>query len=480
MIWAVATEVVQADITVNRVFSDHMVLQQNAVIKVWGTADAGQKILVKFDQQSQECAASADGAWTAEIKTPAAGGPFQLEVSAVGGDAKILFEDILVGEVWICSGQSNMEWSVAGSAFPEREIDAAKDYARIRLFRVDHNPSLEPVKEISRAVGWDVCNPETVKDFSAVAYQFAKRLHDELGVPVGLIQSTWGGTPCESWISYDAMERTESLKELLQHWREVENQMSPHRPANLYNGMIAPLQGVAFQGAIWYQGESNVGRGAQYRTLFPLMIEDWRAKLAGGRSFPFYFVEIAPYNYGDRDPIAAPEVWDAQLYTMREVENTGMVVISDIGNVKDIHPRNKHDVGARLAGWALGGCYREMTKKSGPNTGLLPSGPIYRSMNIEGNRIRIEFDYVGDGLKSKDDAELIEFTIAGEDGKFVPAKATIEDASVVVWSDEVANPRHVRFGWTNTSEPNLFNSVGLPAAPFRTDSLPMLSEAVAY
>ncbi len=480
LVVSVCCVVTRADITVNRVFSDHMVLQQNSTVSIWGTADAGEKIRVSFNSQNVEVTATADGKWTADLKTPAAGGPFQIEVAAVDGDPKIILEDVLVGEVWICSGQSNMEWPITKADYPEREIDAAKEYSSVRLFTVEKNTSQEPLSDFNKVVGWNVCSPETVKEFSAVGYFFGRKLNDELNIPIGLINSSWGGTPCEAWVSKDALRATGAFDPMLKHWEEIEDKRGPNYPANLYNAMIAPLKGFAFQGAIWYQGESNVGRGVQYKILFPTMIEDWRRNLAGGKAFPFLFVQIAPYRYGNQAPNAMPEVWDAQLHTYRWMEHVGMVVTTDIANIGDIHPKNKQDVGSRLANWALSDCYREFPRKAESLPVVVPSGPLYRSKLVDGNKVRLLFDFVADGLSAKDGKELTDFAICGSDGNFVAAKAEIQNDTVVVWADDVAEPTEVRFAWTDTAQPNLFNSAGLPASPFRTDSFPLSSEGVNF
>jgi sialate O-acetylesterase len=463
-----------SDITVARLFSDHMVLQQLAQVKIWGTANPNEKVIISFNGQDTLVTANATGKWEGVLNTPAAGGPYTIEIRAEAGEPKITLADVLVGEVWICSGQSNMEWPIEKADSPEREIAGAKDYPNIRLFNVNHNAVVEPITDLVNAKGWDVCNPESVRLFSATAYFFGRRLNQELKIPIGLVKTTWGGTPAEAWTSREVLESAPKLKPLLEHWTKNDNAGNPNRPSSLYNGMISPLKGLKFRGAIWYQGESNAKRAVQYRTIFPLMIEDWRKQLAGGEEFPFYFVQIAPFRYKNNNIDALAELWDSQTYTYRMVPNTGMVVTTDIAELADIHPRNKQDVGARLAGWALAGCYKD--KLTEANRQLVPSGPIYRSKEIRGKEIRLNFDFVAKGLVAKDNAELNWFTICGPDKKFVPAKAKIDGEQVVVWADEVAEPQEVRFAWNDSAIPNLFNSEGLPASPFRTDSFPLLSE----
>jgi sialate O-acetylesterase len=291
-----------------------------------------------------------------------------------------------------------------------------------------------------------------------VAYFFGRKLQKELGVPVGLINSSWGGTICEAWTSNEALQGEDDFKALLQRGAKDKNKKNPNRASVLYNGMIAPLIPYGIRGAIWYQGESNVGRAAQYAKLFPTMIRDWRNRW--DEKFPFLFVELAPFRYGGHDPQLCAELWDAQLKTLKNVEKTGMAVTTDIATLHDIHPPNKQDVGARLARWALAKTY---------GRDLVYSGPIYKSMKIEGNKVRLAFDHVGGGLKTRDGKAPNEFQIAAAEGDFVPAQAKIEGDSVVVWSDKVSQPAAVRMGWRDTAQPNLMNEAGLPASPFRTD-----------
>ncbi|MEZ6096674.1 MAG: sialate O-acetylesterase [Pirellulaceae bacterium] len=478
----VGSSVAMADITVDRMFSDHMVLQQKSTVSISGTTTSDKGVRITFNNQTVEATSDTNGRWRAALETPEAGGPYTIEISENGGDPKIVLEDILIGEVWICSGQSNMEWPVERAAFPEREIDGSTDFPQIRLFTVERNPSIEPVSELTKASGWNVCNPESVRSFSAVAYFFGRKLNSELNVPIGLVQTCWGGTRVEAWTSMDALTDCDVAKPMIEHWntQRQDQPLNQNRPANLYNGMIAPLIGLKFRGAIWYQGEGNVGRGAQYKTLFPLMIKNWREKLNQGHSFPFLFVQLAPFRYRDRDPSAMAEIQEAQFETLRNDPDTGMAVTTDIGNVGDIHPKNKQDVGSRLALWALGGCYADWNKALTPDAGKVPSGPLYREKSVNDNKIVIHFDYVGDGLKSSNGQALSDFMIAGEDGKFVEANAEIDGNTVLVWSDQVSNPVDVRFGWLDTAQPNLINSVDLPASPFRTDNQPLLSENVFF
>jgi sialate O-acetylesterase len=486
-----------ADITVNRLFSDHMVLQRNATVAVWGTADPGTEMEVTFADSTTSCLADGAGRWTTRISTPEAGGPFELVVSTkLPGGPRIAFSDVLVGEVWLCSGQSNMEWDVKSSSFADREISAAAHYPLIRLCRVERNASVTPLEEVARVVGWDVCSPQTVPEFSAVAYAFAQHYQQATGIPVGLVEAAWGGTSAEAWTDVAALNPVPELAPLMEHWKETEPAAEPNQPGNLFNGMIAPLASFRFAGVLWYQGEANVGRGRQYATLFPVMIANWRDHLADGRELPFYFVQLAPYHYGNHPPEALPELWQAQLETFRKVPHTGMAVITDIGDLADIHPGNKFEVGRRLALWALAG----RANAGAPAAGSIPGpngaagsgasqestlagdpcGPIYKCHEVIGNSLVVQFDFVTGGLTAKDSDELTGFEICGADGQFKPAVARIDGACVQLSSPEVPAPVDVRFGWPEAAGVNLFNGSGLPASPFRSGKFAWLSENVAF
>ena len=629
-------------------FGDGMVLQQESKVAVFGWASPGEMITVRGSWKRRSVTTKADknGKWMLRLKTPKAGGPYTLSVR---GLEEIEFKDVMIGEVWLCSGQSNMDmWMTKGDGKGgvlnyEEEIRAA-DYPDIRLFQVKKQVAENPQEN---CIGtWKVCNPENVAKFSAVAYYFGREIHANLDVPVGLIQSSWGGTPAEAWTSREALEssanchpylekydrvirsedETERLmkayredlnkwlvesyfldrhvwrswiapdfddsdwqtmnlptnweaaglpdfdgvvwfrkrfivtekflgKELVLDlgtvddmdrtfingkkvgeiqergkWRTVREYPVPadllvpgenlisvrvmdykgsggiyaagdhlkliakddssltislagewrykvaydlkeHRPipdkpgvldkytaTSLYNAMIAPLIPYTIKGVIWYQGESNRKQAYLYRELFPLMIADWRQRWGQG-DFPFYYVQIAPFKYRNKAPVAAV-LRESQLLSL-VVPNTGMAVTMDIGDVNDIHPRDKKEVGRRLSLWALAKTYDVK--------GVDYSGPLYKTMKIEDSRIRIYFDYADKGLSVKGDS-LNHFTIAGSDSVFLQAKAKIEGNSVVVWNDNIKNPLAVRYGWSNTAELNLYNSAGLPASPFRTDN----------
>jgi sialate O-acetylesterase len=457
------------------VIGNGMVLQRGMEVPVWGTADPGEQVTVHFQDQEVSATAKPDGRWAVRFKKLKAGGPFEMVIQ---GKNKLVLKDVLVGEVWVCSGQSNMEMQLqACTGAPDTIRDSTNP--KIRLFTVAHAYVPKPATDVKvvRPVAaiedkgrvnlagdvkgiWLPCGPRTVPGFSAVAYYFGRDLQKKLKVPVGLIHTSVGGTPAEFWTSAEALAANRALKGL--------------RGSGLYNGMIAPLIPYAIRGAIWYQGESNAGgpvRARQYETLFPTMIEDWRARWHQG-DFPFLFVQIAPWRIppakdkaGKPVPnVAAQQGWpalrEAQRLTLKKVPNTAMAVITDVGDANDIHPRNKAPVGDRLAREALALAYGEKIEYS---------GPAYAAMRVEGDRGIIQFDHLGGGLVAKG-GPLTGFTIAGEDGKFVPAKAEIRGDEVVVRSPEVKHPAAVRYGWSDNPEVNLWNKAGLPASPFRTDT----------
>lgn len=475
--------------------SDNMVLQQKTKVALWGWADAGEKIIIttSWDNKKTPVTANANGKWLTYVKTSSAGGPYSIRFKASN---ELSVENILLGEVWLASGQSNMEFFVAktrsssytGVINYEEEIKKA-DFKNIRQIDVANKNAGEPQEDF---VGkWKVCSPQTVDTFSAVAYYFAVQIHKATGFPVGIINSTWGGTTAESWTKKEVLARDKDLavtlnrydslvkvypealakyNEALETWKHDSlNKQKPtpvlrpnpdKAPVRLYNAMIAPLKPYTLKGIIWYQGESNAERAWQYRKLFPAMIQNWRDDF-NNKKLPFYFVQISPHRSQNA------EIRDAQLFAYRTVPYTGMVVTTDNGDSLDIHPRNKKLVGERLSYWAL---HNEYGKKD-----IVVSGPLYKSLKTVGNKIRIRFDYVDGGLVATE-GELKEFTIAGDDKSFVPAKAVIEGNEIVVWSDQVNKPAAVRFAWRNIPRPNLYNKAGLPASPFRTDDWPVATQ----
>ena len=628
------------NIQLPKLFSNNMVLQQKKEIPIWGTADTGGKVIVEIAGQSKSTTANSAGRWRVNLDPLSAGGPYQLTIA---GKDTFTIDNVMVGEVWICSGQSNMEMALSGwgKINNYKEEIANADYPNIRLFQVKHTISSVPIDTIN-CPGWEVCSPSTIPVFSAVAYFFGRKLHKELGIPVGLIHTSWGGTPAESWTSAEALKKMpdfrvevetieasrgvqqktmEEYQTEMKLWDEkikagdagfkngqpiwndpalklsgwqimkiptrwenaghpyldgimwfrkeinipasmtgsdlmlhlgpindiditwfngvkvgslsdasmprnykipksivkvgknviavnvqdigysggiwgkadqlfIENSAGrkiplagdwlykigfdtkvlgkkpqspedPNRPTVLFNAMLHPLIPYAIRGAIWYQGESNAGRAYQYQTLFPTMIKDWRAHWGQG-DFPFLFVQLANFKPLQTEPQEDDwaELREAQLMTL-SLPNTGMASAIDIGDADDIHPKNKQEVGRRLALNALHLAY-------GKN--IVYSGPIYKSMKIEGNKIRLYFDHIGEGLEAKNDKVLKGFTIAGDDKHFFWADAEIEGETIVVSRSGLDKPVAVRYAWAANPVGNLYNKDGLPASPFRTDS----------
>ncbi|MCB0630497.1 MAG: sialate O-acetylesterase [Saprospiraceae bacterium] len=427
-------------------FSDHMVLQQKSEVRIWGWAKPREKVEVKVSWSDAVLSTEADNQahWEVWVETPAAGGPYDISIK---GYNEINIRDVWMGEVWLCSGQSNMEWPMSGGVIGAEAAIAKADHPRIRMFTVAHRTALAPQIDLEGA--WEVCTPETVGHFSAVAYFFAQKLQKELGVPVGLIHSSWGGTPAETWISEEVIAGDKKLTTAATILEPVP--WGPVEPARAYNAMIAPLRSYKIAGVLWYQGEANTVNAEYYTDMFGTLINSWRADW--GYDFPFYYVQIAPYRYGKGN--RGTMVRDAQRRVI-SIPNTGMVVTSDIGDTTDIHPRNKLDVGVRLANLALSEHYDVMDAAT--------SGPLFKSMEIDGKKIVVSFDNA-EGLHARDGALQL-FEIAGRDWKFYPAKAFIKKGKVVVLSKKVGHPVAVRFAWGNTATPNLFNSAGLPASSF--------------
>lgn len=458
-----------ADVKLPGFITSNMVFQRDHDIAIWGWAVKGERISVTFNNQVRKTKADAAGKWKVIFPAMSAGGPYQLKVQ---GKNMLVLENILIGDVWICSGQSNMAMAVKSCNDAENEI-ANANYPNIRLLNYPRNFQREPVEDIEKTASWTECSPAVVGDFSAVGYFFGRHIYKEINVPVGLINTSWGGTNAEAWTSMDYLIKIDKYKnypsELAENLKKTDSltmakMKSPNNyHSSLFNGMINPLLNLAVKGAIWYQGESNAYEGFLYRTLFPNMIECWRDKW-NQPEMPFLYVQLA--NYMPEVPEPSESRWanlrEAQLMTL-SLPNTGMAVIIDIGDTKDIHPKNKQDVGYRLA---LNGL------KIAYGRDLVYSGPIYRSMEIDGNKAIISFDHIGSGLMAKDKYGYVKaFAIAGVDRKFYWAKAEIKGDKVIVYSDKVPKPVAVRYAWAdNPLDVNLYNNEGLPASPFRTDS----------
>ncbi len=439
-----------AKIELPSIFSSNMVLQRTSDVKLWGWAAPNEvfNIVTGWDNKTIEIKTGNDAKWSVFVKTPKAGGPFTVEF--LGKDNQISLENILIGEVWLCSGQSNMEWSANSGIDNAKAEIASADYPNIRLFTVQKRTAKHPQEDL---VGvWDVCTPKSMPHFSAVAYFFAKRVQEETSVPIGLIDSSWGASCAEVWTPAEVFETRTDLFESAVKIRP--NQWVTTEPSSLYNAMIAPLSNFKIAGSLWYQGESNTANAEKYADLFTTMISSWRA--AWAYDFPFYYVQIAPYAYGT--PEEGVIVRDQQRKALR-LGNTGMAVTSDICTIDDIHPQNKQDVGLRLANIALKEHYKKLNRQV--------NGPMFKEIKIDGNQLEVHFEHA-EGLYSKT-KKVTQFEIAGADDVFYPAKARIKNNRVLVSSKEVKAPLKVRFAWSNTDLATLFNAAGLPASSFISD-----------
>src|SRR5579862_1159146 len=465
----------RGDIGLPAVLAEHMVVQRGLPVHIWGSAAPGENVAVEFRGDTRTATADRLGRWSIFLAPGDAGGPFGLTVR---GQNLIELKDVLVGDVWVASGQSNMEMTVQGVAHAQDEIATAK-YPRIRLFQALQKVSDYPLEDIA-ARPWTACSPETIAHFSAVAYFFGRHIQQKLDVPIGLIESDWGGTPADAWTSLHALSGDAALMPVFAEWDHMNNDRAtalleakaeaarpgqrPWRPnlenswmpAGLYNAMLAPLTRFPIRGVIWYQGESNTSaaRAPLYSRLFQTMIRDWRRAWGQG-DFPFLFVQLA--NFHTAHDGGWPQVRDAQRQTLA-LANTGMAVIIDIGDPKNIHPTNKQDVGLRLALAARAIAYGEK---------LEYTGPLYRQSTPEGSAIRVWFDHA-QALRAKG-GDLTGFEIAGANRKFEPASARIDGATVIVSSKDIAAPMYVRYGWSSDPVCNLYNSEDLPASPFQSE-----------
>ena len=481
----------RAEVTLPKILSSHMVLQRGRPIHLWGWADPGEQVKATLQGATASTKADDIGHWSLYLPPEQAGGPYQLTIA---GTNSIVLDDVLIGDVWFASGQSNMQLPLMG--FPgsavvtngEEEIRNANQ-PNLRLLHIPDKAS--PYPQQDQAASWTLCTPETAASFSAAAYFFGREIASREHVPVGLIDSSWGGTPAEAWVSMDSLGADASLMPVFAEWAQasddyvddplriakekreddaaraagkplpVRNTWHPDLdswdPAWLFNGMIAPAINYPIKGVIWYQGEANtsIERASMYERIFPALIQDWRKQWQEG-DFPFLYVQIASYEAGPIEHWAI--VREAQRRTL-SVTNTAMAVTIDIGNRTNVHPADKQDVGARLALAARALAYGEQVEYSGPN---------FRQTSIDDGQIRVWFDHASSGLVAKG-GPLTGFEIAGEDGKFVPAAARIDGKSVAVSSSEVPDPKYVRYGWANFPTVNLFNQAGLPASPFTSE-----------
>lgn len=487
--------------TVADVFTDHMVLQRNALVKIWGEAKSGSLVEVRFAGQLRKIKAT-KGKWQVTLKTGEAGGPYKLEV--INGNNKVSFQDVLIGDVWLAGGQSNMEFALRRVKDARTEISLA-DYPQIRYYKVPRK--FYPEQEISKA-SWNVCSPQTASEFSAIAYYFARNIHKELNVPIGIIQTPVGGTTAEAWTSRALLMSDKDFRPIVQHYDSIVNSYGPdgyeklynryvaslteyqhlsaeqkkyiakpvepmgrknfHRPIGLSETMLSTVIPYTLKGFLFYQGESNTARGAQYRKLFPAMINEWRTSWGQG-DIPFLFIQLPRFETKTRYWY---ELREAQYLTSVHVKNTAMVVAFDQGNSKDIHPIVKDTVGWRLSQLALGKVYGKE---------VVCQGPEFKKMTkTDDGSLLLYFDNAGTGLVAKDNAsKLSGFTIAGRDGKFYPAEAVIVGKNQVkVKNSQVTAPVDVRYLWVNSTDMNLFNKEGFPATSFRTDKYPLVTEGV--
>lgn len=510
----------QAEVRLPAIFSDNMVLQQKLANPVWGWDEPGTKVVVTFGNQSKSATADAEGKWKVKLDpVPASAEPAALSVK---GTSTRRLTNVLVGEVWVCSGQSNMGFTLGKTVPADLDVALAR-YPQIRLISVPQFGTQEIQDDFEGR--WQECTPESVNAFTAVGYHFGRVLHEMLGVPVGLIDNAWGGSACEAWVRRDLLEKDPRFKDIIERWKQTEatftqaafdkqvadhkakvdawaaarkealkagkplppnpprapqNPMTgQHRPGNLYAGVLHPTIGYGIKGAIWYQGESNASRAKEYRDLFPFMIEHWRKEWKQG-DFPFYWVQLADYKDLKTEPGDSDwaELREAQTLTMKRLSNTGQCVITDLGEANDIHPRNKRDVGERLVRWALAKDY---------GVKIPYSSPVFKEVKFEGGKAVVTFDHAASGLRVVDVDEVRGFAICGKDRKWVWADAVILPDSplsprtprgnqIAISSKAVPEPVAVRYAWADNPVANVYSAEGLPVTPFRTDDFPMITD----
>ena len=488
-----------AELKMSPIFGDSMVIQRDQPVHVWGFTEAGIEVKVSMAGHTGSAQADEAGRFDVSLDALPAGGPHEMVIEA---DETRTFSDVLVGEVWVCSGQSNMSWPVGAANDPDLESMTAK-FPEIRLISVPNIAAQSPQDTFHGK--WEACTPSTVKQFSAVGYFFGRQIHQALDVPVGLIDNAWGGSSAEAWVPTEVLAKEEKYDDLLAKWEHIianysyedalakwetqrtqwadagkkgaaprkprDQLQGQARPANLYNGCLHPIIGYSIAGVIWYQGESNAWRAYQYRDLFPLVIQTWRDEWKQG-DFPFYWVQLADFMPEKPEPASSAwaELREAQTMTMDRLPNTGQAVIIDLGEAADIHPRNKQVVGKRLSRWAL-------AKDYGIN--IAYQSPTFESMEITGSKAVITFHHPGGGMDTFDVHELQGFTIAGEDKKFVPANASIvAENKIEVFAESVSDPVAVRYAWADNPIANVQSKDGLPATPFRTDDWPGITAKI--
>jgi Domain of unknown function (DUF303). len=463
--------VVSAQVKLAPLFSDHMVLQQKSDVPIWGTASPSQEIVImtSWNKRTYKTKSDKDGKWIQEVRTPKAGGPYYISIS---NGVSVKLDDVLIGEVWLCSGQSNMSMPVKGwgkvNDFEEVIRNCSNN--KIRLLQVNQNTSPEKIKDFTVLGdnGWQICSPSILEEFSAIAYFFGKDINKYLNVPVGLINSSWGGTILEAWTSIESLRdmrgRDDAFKQLKDYQDKCKDgnidSSNPNIFSVLFNAMINPLIPYKIKGALWYQGESHVGQPILYRDILPNLISDWRN--LWGYDFPFHVVQLANYiNSKENEDTGWAGIREAQDFSSRNVKDVGLAVTIDIGDPNDIHPKNKQEAGRRLALVARAQTY-------GQN--VVCSGPQFDSYKIEGDKIRLSFMNVKKGFVIKDGDIIKGFTISGIDHTFHKADAVIDGKTILVSSTEVKQPLAVRFAWSDNPEINLYNKEGLPCSSFRTDN----------
>jgi sialate O-acetylesterase len=457
IVFIISSKTLYGEVNLPAIFGNNMVLQQKTEAAIWGTAakNATVKVTTSWNNISYSARAGSDGKWKLKVATPSAGGPYEVSIS----DGTMLkLKNVMIGEVWVCSGQSNMDMPMKGyknePVIGSNEAIVTSLNTDIRLFTVTQKVSLQPLDDFTGK--WENCEPENVSEFSATAYYFGLMLNKVLKVPIGLINSSWGGTPIEPWISEGGFKKFDFIS-LPDKMREGE--LSSQTPTVLYNAMINPMVGYGIRGAIWYQGESNCGEPDKYLQLLPGLVENWRS-LWGVGEFPFYYVQIAPFDYGSNG-LYSVYLREAQLKASSAIPNIGMASIMDVGEKDDIHPANKKVGSDRLAFLALANTYGK--------TGFSSSGPVLKDMVVAGSTVKLTFHNAVNGLTSYG-KELLCFEVAGNDKSFYPAKAFITDSGITLSSPYVAEPVAVRYAFKDFIVGDLFNTEGLPASSFRTDT----------